>query len=69
MGLLNVLGKVVTGIGNSMVEKVRRINEIRTKYESYDDQKLINEYKSSYGDKKTAIGLILKDRGYGNSKS
>ncbi|MDP3010230.1 MAG: hypothetical protein Q8N30_14325 [Methylococcales bacterium] len=64
MGLLDVLGGFVQ---NKVNERDDRINKIRARYESGDNEYLIRKFKSTTGEEKMAIGLILKDRGYSSS--
>lgn len=66
MGFWDGVGSFAKGVANNMVEKMDRINEIRARYESWDDDALKRKYNSSSGDEKVAVGLILKSRGYGS---
>lgn len=66
MGFWDGVGSIAKGIANNMAEKMERINEIRARYESWEDQDLMRKFKSTSGDEKVAIGMILKSRGYGS---
>ena len=65
MGFWDGVGNLAKGIANSMSEKMARVNEIKARYESWEDEDLIRKFKSTSGEEKMAIGMILKSRGYG----
>lgn len=60
----SVMDMAQTGIKN-LGEKVDRIQDFKYKYSRCSDEELIRNYKSFSGEEKMAVGLLLKERGYG----
>lgn len=62
MRVLSDLGKELF---DSPTDKIDRLEESKTKYRSYSDEKLIQKFKNTASDSDiAAITIILKERGY-----
>lgn len=64
MSLMDMLNKGLKVADNALKEKSQEIQEYKRRYERYDDQHLKKIYHESSGNKKLAIGMLLKERGY-----
>lgn len=51
-------------VGKQMQAKMERVNKYKQQYERYDDYKLMRLYDEEYGERKAAIGMVLRERGY-----
>ena len=61
----NIAGKMASGAIDSIQKQQNEINKYRQRYEEYEDNdKLYKEMLRSSGNKKLAIAMILRDRGY-----
>lgn len=67
MGFGEFLGNLAKGAIDNLQEKSARIKQYKARYERYDDKCLFRLYKSSSSmERKLAIALLLKERGYDN---
>lgn len=64
MSLMDMLNKGVKIADDALKEKSQEIEEYKRRYERYDDQHLKKIFRESNGNKKLAIGMLLKERGY-----
>ncbi len=65
MGLGSFLFDVGKGALNSLKEKEERVNKLKSEYKRYNDNDLMNKFKTSSGETKIAIAMLLKERGHG----
>ena len=66
MGFKDLLKKGVEGTVEFMNTQAEIVQRYRDKYEHYSDEELIRAYKTTHDKERYAIGLILKDRGFGS---
>lgn len=62
-------GVLLESAKESAEKRREEIEDYRRRYESYDDYKLLEMYRTGGGSvtRKMAIASLLRDRGYGNS--
>lgn len=65
MGLMDFAKKVGSALLEEAQKKQERIARLKERYERFDDNSLKAKFTSSSGEEKLAIGLVLRDRGYG----
>ena len=65
MGFWDVCKSIGKAIVEDLQERQERINRAKERYSTYDDKNLLRLYRIRNGEDKIAIGMVLRERGYG----
>lgn len=67
MGFADFLKDVGSSVHTNIQKRNEKIQQYKERYERYDDDFLKKAFKNSSGEKMLAIGMILRERGYGRN--